>query len=193
MSKPKITLRLFLAACCAVLLKEPPLNGTQRVGAPVSQAAPTSRNVRGLIKGGASRHGEPGISLLGAEPIFHSLDLLFPRVEDYVFEDVTQRLDGLDCTNCTFKDVTLEYAGGNFNLVNATFSGRTRLMLKGAAANTASAVSMLAAIGSGNVSAPPAPNQPVVKSTLAKQSVTLNWKNPYSGVPSGETSRGAKP
>jgi hypothetical protein len=104
-----------------------------------------------------------------------------PIIEDFTFEDVEQRLDGLDCTNCTFKDVTLDYEGGIFNLVNASFSGRIRLVLKGTAANTASAVSMLAAIGSGNRATLPAPNQPVIKATIVKQPVKLDWKSPYSG------------
>lgn len=144
-----------------------------------------------MIKGGASRHG-PGISLVGGEPLFRPTNLL-PRVEDYVFEDVTQKLDGLDCTNCTFKDVTLEYEGGTFNLTNATFSGRVRVVLKGAAANAFSTASMLAAIGSGGGGTSPAPNQPVLKATIARQPAKIDWNSPYGSAPAPPTKVGTQP
>src|SRR5438477_11575410 len=53
----------------------------------------------------------------------------------------TQPLDGFECDGCTFKDVTFTYAGGAARITNPKFSGATRLVLKGAAANTAVTVS----------------------------------------------------
>jgi len=191
MLRKMTALRLFLVAlCCVVFLGEPSLTETQATVSPVFPQPPTPRNVRGVIKGGESRHGAPGISLAGGEPIFRPTNML-PRVEDYVFEDVTQKLDGLDCTNCTFKDVTLEYEGGIFNLTNATFSGRTRLILKGAAANAFSAGSMFAAIGSGGGSAS-APDRPVIKATMVRQPVKLDWKSPYESASDASTKVGTQ-
>ena len=182
MSKRTFALSLLVIACGVTFMGRHLPTGAQTVTHPVSPQKPKRGTDRGLIKGGEARHGSPGVSLGGAEPLLRPLEM-FPKVEDFTFEDVDQRLDGLDCTNCTFKDVTLDYEGGNFNLVNASFSGRIRLVLKGTAANTASAVSMLAAIGSGNRATLPGPNQPVIKATIAKQPVKLDWKNPYSGHP----------
>lgn len=51
------------------------------------------------------------------------------------FEHQILILDGLKCTNCSFKDLTFLYSGGEYQLKDATFSGVIQIELHGAAEN----------------------------------------------------------
>ncbi len=122
MSRMMLALGSFVVGACSTLL----FLGNQSFGSQTS----TTAQERPTIKGGGVAHGGRGVALGGAEPTVKSF-LSYPKVEDFTFEDVTQALDGLDCTNCAFKDVSFEYSGGAYNLINCSFSGRTRVVLKG--------------------------------------------------------------
>lgn len=54
------------------------------------------------------------------------------------FVGVTQSLDGINFVDCEFTDVTIEYSGGQYILDGVVFSGKNRLVFKGAADNTLS-------------------------------------------------------
>ena len=47
----------------------------------------------------------------------------------------TRQLDGLNCFNCRFHDVTLTYAGGQFRCIDCWFDGTVSIQFSGAAAN----------------------------------------------------------
>ncbi len=59
------------------------------------------------------------------------------------FENQIIMLDGLKCTKCSFKNLTLVYSGGKYELKDATFSGTIVVELHGAAENGLFTVSEL--------------------------------------------------
>jgi len=59
------------------------------------------------------------------------------------FENKILMLDGLKCTKCSFKNLTLVYSGGQYELKDATFSGTIVVELHGAAENGLFTVSTL--------------------------------------------------
>ncbi|MBZ5568869.1 MAG: hypothetical protein LAN64_13595 [Acidobacteriia bacterium] len=65
---------------------------------------------------------------------------------EVTFENKILVLDGLKCTSCSFKNVTLLYSGGQYELKDATFSGSIAIELHGAAENGQFAVSVLSSI-----------------------------------------------
>ncbi len=129
MSRTMLALESFVVGACSTLL----LAGNQSFGnqASTTPQAPGSTQGRSVFKGGGAAHGNKGMVLTGSEPTFKPF-VAFPKFEEFIFEDVTQSLDGLDCTNCVFKDVRFEYAGGAYNLINCSFSGTTRVTLPSA-------------------------------------------------------------
>ncbi|SRR5712692_3366964 len=171
MSKVTLALGSFIVGACSTWL----VLGSQSFGS----QTPTTVQGRSTFKGGGVRHSNRGVGLEGSEPTFQSF-LAFPKFDDFTFEDVTQSLDGLDCTNCTFKDVSFEYAGGAYNLINCSFSGGTRVVLKGTAANTLSILPLLQAITSGHPPEPPKPQTPMLKTAKAQSPITINFTSPYS-------------
>ena len=78
-----------------------------------------------------------------------------------IFAGVTQRLDGFECSECIFKDVIFEYAGGAYKLHNCTFEGSISFRVTGAAANTvrmlAIARDFAASLPPSDPTSPPAP------------------------------------
>ncbi|BCA57105.1 hypothetical protein W02_42450 [Nitrospira sp. KM1] len=52
------------------------------------------------------------------------------------FERGVHALDGMDCRDCVFHDVTLTYSGGVVHLVNPRFEGNVSVEFKGPAQNT---------------------------------------------------------
>ena len=97
------------------------------------------------------------------------------------FFGVTQQLDGMECKECIFKDVVLEYSGGAYTLENCSFSGTIRVVLKGASANTVVILPLLEALGSGKPPVAPIPKRPVDRLTTAKNVMTISFSSPYSG------------
>jgi len=114
-------------------------------------------------------HAEPSVPGFG------------PPVCTAKIEDSTQPLDGLNCTDCAFTNATLEYSGGPYNLVRASFAGTTQIVLKGAAANTVAILPLLQAITAGSAEPPPNPNRPILKSATAKKPLRIDWRSPYGG------------
>ena len=72
---------------------------------------------------------------------------------------VTQTLDGLRCVDCTFTDVELEYSGGQWDLVRAVFSGKRRIVFKGAAENTIRTLGLMDKLSGHELM--PIPNAPI--------------------------------
>jgi hypothetical protein len=97
-----------------------------------------------------------GIVIEGAEPVVPPIGV---EVKDSSFEKLIQPLDGMNCTNCSFKDIVLEYSGGSFKLVNASFSGSLKVNFKGAAANTFILEKYLELISKPKVPLHPKPSQ----------------------------------
>jgi len=172
-----LALGSFIVGVCSTLV----LVGNQSFGSQTSTTAqaPSSPQGRSTFKGGGVMHSNRGVAIEGSEPVFKSF-LVFPKFDDFTFEDVTQSLDGLDCTNCVFKDVRFEYAGGAYNLINCSFSGTTRVTLKGAATNTLAILPLLQAIMSGHPPDVPKPKAPMLKTATAQSPVTINFTSPYS-------------
>jgi hypothetical protein len=107
---------------------------------------------------------------------------LIPQVKGLTIEggSIPQMLDGLDCKECTFKDVTLTYAGGAYNFDHCNFSGTTRVVLSGAAANTMAILPLLQAITRGVPPKPPTPQKPTEQTATAKQLMTVSFASPFS-------------
>jgi hypothetical protein len=59
------------------------------------------------------------------------------------FEHQILILDGMKCTGCSFKNLSLLYSGGTYDLTDATFSGTIAVELHGAAQNGASILTTL--------------------------------------------------
>src|SRR6266852_5861961 len=154
MSKVTLALGSFIVGACSTWL----VLGSQSFGS----QTPTTVQGRSTFKGGGVRHSNRGVGLEGSEPTFQSF-LAFPKFDD-----------------CTFKDVSFEYAGGAYNLINCSFSGGTRVVLKGTAANTLSILPLLQAITSGHPPEPPKPQTPMLKTAKAQSPITINFTSPYS-------------
>ena len=91
------------------------------------------------------------------------------------FSNETLTLDGLDCTNCGLVNITFEYSGGAFSLVNSIVVA-PRLVLKGAAANTAF---LLALLDPETKPQPVQPNKPIVKVPSSNQKMRWDIVPPY--------------
>lgn len=113
------------------------------------------------------------IKIEGAEPVVPPLIGVF---EDFGISGGQQALDGFNCKNCRFHNVMLTYSGGAFRLVNASFSGTTRLTFKGAAANTITALALVQAIEYGKPKLVESPA--TIKTVTAKQPLTMDWISP---------------
>lgn len=100
-------------------------------------------------------------------------------VEDSHFEGGSQMLDGLSCKGCMFKNTTLTYGGGAFNLVECNFSGNTRVVLSGAAVNTLSILPLLQALTKGTPPQAPPPQKPIEKNAIAPQMVKVTFASPF--------------
>jgi hypothetical protein len=125
-------------------------------------------------KGMVGRGAEPAVPPLGG------------NVSSSKFENVTKLLDGLHCRDCVFKNVTFEYSGGPYNLVNAAFSGSIRINFKGAAADTVVLLDFLKSLNAGNKPQPLQPDAPLFRTADNVQATTVDlislgsqWKIPF--------------
>ncbi len=87
--------------------------------------------------------------------------------------------DGLECVDCSFKDVIFEYSGGPIRLVNPKISGPIRIKLNGAAANTVSVIQFLQAIEASRKPPAIAPNKPILRTATAKEVFTADLTTPF--------------
>jgi len=139
----------------------------------------------GIAVEAASQYMDPPSMLTGPE-----FSAAIPRVpplpasviQGAKFDDGSQSLDGLNCSQCSFKDTELIYAGGSFRLQDIKVSGTTRLTLTGAAANTLALLSFLRGIEVG-ISVPPSkPQKPARIASIAKKPMTkLDFSPPFIG------------
>jgi hypothetical protein len=118
-----------------------------------------------------STFAQTGFSMPDAIPVVPPL--VIDGTVNWNLKGMTQQLDGLTCTNCSFTDVSLEYSGGSFKLGTITLAGKTRLTLKGAAANTMILVSFIQALQNGHTPKPATPKTPVMQAA--------NIKTPFIG------------
>jgi hypothetical protein len=148
---------------------------------PQTETIPDSR--RGHVNGGgAIGNGGEGVLIEGAQPSFLPIDRT-PIFNNYTLANESQQLDGFDCRGCTFRDVELTYSGGAYHIENARFSGTTRLVLTGAAANTLAFLQFMQGIASGLPGVPPLPNKPVERRATAKKPMTgMDITAPFIGA-----------
>jgi hypothetical protein len=88
-------------------------------------------------------------------------------------------LDGLSCKDCTFQNVTLEYSGGAYSLINCRFSKPVRVVLKGAAANTIGLLAFIESLNAGEKPKPLKPNVPQYRVAENAQTITADFISPY--------------
>lgn len=181
MTKSVVAIWAFgLGVCCTLVLR----TADRFVWASERQELVTSDHHRRVYKDSEFSGDGPGsfaVSIQGVIPSFRTLDQT-PIFETAKISDASQNLDGFDCRSCAFKDVTLKYAGGAYNLQNATFSGTTRLVLQGAAANTVAFLGLMRSISNGVPGAPSAAKKPVVRSAVAKKPLLkMDSSSPYIG------------
>lgn len=119
-----------------------------------------------------SEGSEPTIPPLRSN-VFHGASL----------NGVKQPLDGFECEQCTFRNVTFTYAGGAVRLVNPKIDGPFTLELKGPAANALGVIQYLQAIGGQRKPAPApiVPNRPIIRTASASTTFTEDFITPYSG------------
>ena len=180
MSKTIIAVGAFiLGTCCGFMLN----NRVPIVAAsaPLNSQASDSRPRRSIFHGGGVANAGTGVSIVGAIPSFIPLETT-PIFEDFTFSNVGQPLDGLDCRGCKFNDATLRYSGGAYNLENAKFSGTTRLVLDGAAANTLAFLKFLNGLSMGIPPASLPPNKPIKRKAIAKKPIPkIDFTAPFIG------------
>jgi hypothetical protein len=93
--------------------------------------------------------------------------------------NVVQPLDGLDCRDCTFQNVTFEYSGGAFNLSHARISSPMRVIFKGAAANALQVLALVEALNSRVKPAPTVPENPKIEAATKKYTILADIVSPY--------------
>ncbi len=121
--------------------------------------------------------GGPGGVLVSAEvPTVPPANLHFSKA---TWSGLVQQLDGVDCTDCVFNNVSFTYGGGAFNFNNVAISKNFRLTLTGAAANTIILLRILEAISAAKPPIPPQPQTPIQRTAIAKQTVTISLASPY--------------
>lgn len=136
-----------------------------------------------LLLGGSQRptFARPGnaspnrAGLAAFAPTVPPLQLHFTGVS---FEKRVQTLDGLDCTACTFDDVTLEYSGGAVRLVRPKFTGTIRVRFTGAAANALGMASFLTEMRQNEIPFKSVLNAPIVQTAKAK-GFAADFDTPY--------------
>lgn len=93
---------------------------------------------------------QEGVMVTGAEPVVPRMGV---KLKSVTIAGFTQPLDGVDCEECTFKNLVLTYSGGSFRLVKPRFEN-VSIELKGAAKNTVALLDFIRVITS-----PPPPKQ----------------------------------
>lgn len=169
----------FGGFCCALMITSW-IASVRASSAPQTEAIPDSARMH--INGGrAVGNGGGGVKIGGVQPSFLPIDRT-PIFTNFTLASEPQSLDGFDCRDCTFKDVELTYSGGAYHLENAKFSGTTRLVLTGAAANTLAFVQFMQDIASGLPGVPPPPNKPIERKATAKKPMTrMDATAPFIG------------
>ena len=146
-----------------------------------AQGGDNGRSV--FIGGGARGFGPVGglVKIAGVTPLFAPLEKT-PIFKGFEFVNGRQSLDGLDCRGCTFTDVELRYGGGAYHLEGSKFSGTTRLVYEGAAANTLAFVQFMQGIAKGMPGVALPQNKPVIRRTTAKNpGITVDTTAPFIG------------
>jgi hypothetical protein len=101
------------------------------------------------------------------------------KLIDVTLEGGPQELDGLDCTRCDFRGLTLTYGGGAFKFTDSKISGTIKVVLTGAAANTVTILPFLEGLTRGTPPKPTIPQTPIEKTATAPQIVTVSFASSY--------------
>lgn len=179
MSKTILAVSTFiLGMCCGLLLNNrTPIVVASSLGPQASTPGPH----RMVFHGGGVSNSGTAVAIQGAIPAFIPLDKT-PIFEDFTISNSGQSLDGLDCRGCAFDNARLRYGGGAFNFENVKFSGTTRLVFEGAAANTIAFLRFLNGLSVGTPIESPAPNKPIRKrATTPKPLPEINFTPPFIG------------
>jgi hypothetical protein len=124
--------------------------------------------------------GQTAIKVEGAVPVVPPLRHIVAR--DATFTNIVHAVDGTEVENGTFKNVTFEYGGGAYRLVNATVVPPVNFRFTGAAANTFNFLAMFGMIGC-PASAPkqtiPDPNAPIMRTASLKTPIRGNIISPF--------------
>jgi len=124
------------------------------------------------------------LAQLPKQAVFPGAEPTVPPLQNAVFTGTAfrggeQQLDGLNCEECSFTDVTFTYAGGASRLVNPKFSGTTRVTFKGAAANALMTSAFLQSMLQNKKPPPTRQNDPIIKAALVKEAFTADLVTPY--------------
>jgi len=179
MSRIILALASFMVGACSMALFGNHTSMAAQEPAPhlTPPPEPTGCGVKGFTADG----GTPGsqnrlIRVRDASPTVPGMS---QKICGALLSNGTQSLDGLNCADCTFTGVSLEYSGGAYSLENAHFGGVTQIVLKGAAANTVAILPLLQAISSGQAPEQPAPNTPIIKTANTEKVRTVSFVSPY--------------
>jgi hypothetical protein len=179
MSKMTVAICAFILGACSSFLLN--IRAPIVAASALNPQASAPRPQRTIFHGGGAGNSGTGVLIQGAIPSFIPLENT-PIFEDFTFFNTGQPLDGLDCRGCKFNDVTLRYGGGAFNLDNTQFSGTTRLVLEGAAANTLAFLKLMNGLSTGIPPASLPPNKPVERRARAKKPVPkIDFTAPFIG------------
>jgi hypothetical protein len=138
-----------------------------------------------VFDGGRAGGGGEGAAIdltpYGSKPMFNSLSNL-PILKKFTFFNIPQRLDGLNCTDCSFDNAVLLYGGGAVDIKGSKFSGTTELRLEGAAANTITLLEFLNVIPAGRLKYKlPIPNKPIIRRATTQKPQTMDFTAPFIG------------
>jgi hypothetical protein len=131
---------------------------------------------------GATQSVAAAVGIGGVIPQVRGFGPFVPIFKNEQFFNATaQQLDGLDCRDCNFRNVQFTYGGGVYRLVNAKFSGVTSISLVGAAANTLAFLQLLQGMSQGNATRAPSKNKPIVRQSVTKTKLKIDFSAPYIG------------
>jgi hypothetical protein len=131
-----------------------------------------------------SSHAAPeGRSIIDVGDVVPEVSPLLTLPQRHVaLKNGTQRLDGLNCEQCVFKNVTFQYGGGPYRLDECKFEpGTITVVFIGAAANAVGFLPLAESIAAGISPSGPNPLPPPKKYNINTPTV-ISWsssvKNP---------------
>ena len=105
------------------------------------------------------------VQLGDATPVVPSLP--GTRVAGLSLSDAVQVLDGLNCRDSTFKNVTFKYGGGPYRLEGCKFEGEITVLFSGAALNVMGLLQDVEKIGMQMAPSAPSPTPQPRKTPIA--------------------------
>ena len=118
--------------------------------------------------------GPRGFVFGGVEP---EVPPIKAQISNSVISGGIQSLDGINCVNCSFENVVIEYAGGSYRLVNVRFSGKTTFVFKGAALNALNMKALVDSLLQPKQSPTPF-NKPIPRIVEMTTPILTTWLSP---------------